>query len=114
MNLLARANTHGVGIVGLLVGGAAIIVPPVSAFFTLVSDPAYLVVLSHALEHAYLALRGHGMIPADEQFALAQLGGAFLAMIGGFVIALLCAYYGRPKTVPADTPSPSAPRAPEA
>lgn len=101
-------NAIASGKAGLWLGGAAVVVPPVAAFFKILSDPTYLVVLSHALEHVYLALRHHGgSIPDAEQLALAQLAGAFIAMIGGFTLALLIAYYGDRKAptspVPADS-----------
>lgn len=112
------AGSIASGRAGLWIGGAAVVVPPVAAFFKILSEPTYLVVLAHALEHAYLALRGHGgVIPDDEQLAIAQLVGAFIAMLGGFTLALLIAYYGVRKAaaspVPADpggasSPSPSA------
>lgn len=108
--LLTRANTHAMGYVGLLVGGAAIVIPPVAALFTLLSDPTYLVQLAHALERAYLAIRLHAPLGDGDQLVLAQLVGSLISVFGGFVIALLCAYYGKPKTI-SDTPStaPSSP-----
>lgn len=100
------------GRIGMWLGGATVVIPPIAAFFALLHDPTYLVVLAHALEHAYLAIRHKGTIPDEEQFALAQLVGAFVGIVGGFVISLLLVRYGYLNTPPPPRP-PDAPALPE-
>lgn len=98
--MFQQLNTKSVGIAGLLTGSGAIIASVV-ALFKLLSDPTYLVTLYWAISH----IKHHAFGNADV-FAIAQLGGALVGILGAFVLAILASYFGRPITV-----EPSAPPA---
>jgi hypothetical protein len=100
--VLNKLNTRFVGITGLAIGGVSI-VTAVGALFNLLSDPKYLVALTLALHDS----RAHSLTDADG-FVLAQLLGAFIAIIGASIVALLATYFGRPAQIP-DDPKPQPP-----
>jgi hypothetical protein len=91
MSTLQNLNTRNVGYFGLAAGGASVLAT-IAALFKLLSDPKYLVALYHALVDAH-----HHATTADNQFALAQLVAACVAIFGGFVIAILASYLGKPQ-----------------
>jgi len=97
MNALQKLNTRAVGYTGLAAGGASLLAT-IAAFFKLLSDPKYLVALYHALVDAH-----HHGATADDQLALAQLVAACVAIFGGFVVAILASYLGKPKTATSAT-----------
>lgn len=88
MNLLAKLHVKATGYVGLAFGGAAI-VAAVTSFFALVADPHYLVNLAVAAND----LQQHRANDADH-FALAQLAGRFIGIIGSTVVAVVGSYLG--------------------
>lgn len=91
-------NSHRTGFLGLFVGGSTLIFAAVGALFRLLSRPQYLVDLYHAIR----AEQYHTASAADA-LAVAQLGGACIALIGALVLALLLTYFGRPYTVAPDS-----------
>ena len=99
---LLQLNTHAVALTGVALGMTSIIggvLAAVRGFFAVAADPKELIAL-------YQVASTH----RDPTGALAQLIGAFIAVLGAFallmVASLLLAYYGRPTVVAAD-PKPT-------
>jgi len=90
------------GYAGLAIGSGSVLLS-IGAFFKLVSDPHYLVALSHAIVNARA-----GVATDDNWYALAQLAGAFIAIVGSTVLAVLASYVGRPAKL-SETPEPPSP-----
>lgn len=100
--MLNALNTRAVGFAGLGIGAVSI-TAAVAAFFKLLSDPHYLIALAHALVNVR-----RGDATDDNWYALAQLVGCFIAIVGAAVISILSSYLGRPAKL-SDTPKTTPP-----
>jgi hypothetical protein len=102
-------NTQAVGKGGLWGGAVLLILSAVGAWFTLLTNPTYLLALYAAIVNTQAVARGvqGATVSADNMTAIAQFAGATIAVVGAIVLALIAAWLGRPATVPDDPKPPS-------